>query len=176
MYKNNDIMYRAYETYLIPFWWYKLNSNPSYISALKKRWAQYRRSSLRQERVLAVVDSLANVITSHGAEQRNSQAWPRWGVWVWPNYHVANNYADEVAWLKQWITDRIAWMDSQLDFDPTAVLLGDVNGDGEVSIADVNAVIDMILTGSNEPNGDVNGDGEVGIADVNAVTDAILNK
>ena len=176
MYKNNDIMYSAYETYLIPFWWYKLNSNPSYISALKKRWAQYRRSNLRQERVLAVVDSLANVITSHGAEQRNSQAWPRWGVWVWPNYYVASNYADEVAWLKQWITDRIAWMDSQLGFDPTAVLPGDVNGDGEVSIADVNAVIDMILTGSNEPNGDVNGDGEVGIADVNAVTDAILNK
>ena len=81
-----------------------------------------------------------------------------------------------MAWLKQGMTDRIAWMDSQLGFDPSAVLLGDVNGDGEVSIADVNAVIDMILTGSNEPNGDVNGDGEVGIADVNAVTDAILNK
>ena len=124
---------------------------------------------------MAVVDSLSSVLTSHGAEGRNSQAWPRWGVWVWPNYHVAGNYADEVAWLKQWITDRIAWMDSQLGYDPTAALPGDVNGDGEVSIADVNAVVDMILTGRTEPTGDVNGDSEVNIADVNFIMDVILN-
>ena len=52
-------------------------------------------------------------------------------------------------------------------------LVGDVNGDGEVNIADVNAVIDMIL-GTAADNGDVNGDGEVNIADVNAVIDIIL--
>ena len=51
---------------------------------------------------------------------------------------------------------------------------GDVNGDGEVTIADINAVIDMILSGNQDSAGDVNGDGEVGIADVNAVTDLIL--
>ena len=53
-------------------------------------------------------------------------------------------------------------------------LTGDVNGDGEVNIADVNAIINMILTDNNEPNGDVNEDGEVNIADVNAVIDIIL--
>ena len=54
-------------------------------------------------------------------------------------------------------------------------LKGDVNGDGEVNIADVNAIIDMILTGNTQLNGDVNGDTEVNIADVNAVIDIILN-
>ena len=52
---------------------------------------------------------------------------------------------------------------------------GDVNGDGEVNIADVNAVIDMILGNVITPAGDVNGDGEINIADVNAVIDIILN-
>ena len=52
---------------------------------------------------------------------------------------------------------------------------GDVNGDGEVNISDVNAVIDMILSQSGDRAGDVNGDGEVNIADVNAVIDIILN-
>ena len=46
---------------------------------------------------------------------------------------------------------------------------GDVNGDGEVNIADVNVIINMILTDNIQPNGDVNEDGEVNIADVNAV-------
>jgi hypothetical protein len=54
-------------------------------------------------------------------------------------------------------------------------LRGDVNGDGEVGIADVNAVIDLVLSGGYLPAADVNADSEVGIADVNAVIDLILS-
>ena len=50
----------------------------------------------------------------------------------------------------------------------------DVNRDGEVNIADVNAVIDAILGVSAGETCDANGDGEVNIADVNAIIDAIL--
>ena len=51
---------------------------------------------------------------------------------------------------------------------------GDVNGDSEVNISDVNAVIDIILTGSGDAAGDVNGDSEINISDINAVIDIIL--
>ena len=51
---------------------------------------------------------------------------------------------------------------------------GDVNGDGEVSISDVNVVISMILSGNYSAAGDVNNDGEVSISDVNAIIDIIL--
>ena len=53
-------------------------------------------------------------------------------------------------------------------------IAGDVNSDGEVNIADINAVIDLILAGNSTAAGDVNGDGEVNIADINAVIDIIL--
>ena len=54
-------------------------------------------------------------------------------------------------------------------------LKGDVNNDGEVNIADVNAVINIILNGSgNLTAGDVNGDHEVNIADVNTIINIIL--
>lgn len=52
---------------------------------------------------------------------------------------------------------------------------GDVNGDGEVTVADINVVIDVIL--GRAPSSsvvDVNGDGEVTIADINAVIDVIV--
>ena len=52
--------------------------------------------------------------------------------------------------------------------------LNDVNLDGEVSIADVNALINMILSGNSTETGDVNSDGEVNIADINALINAIL--
>ena len=53
-------------------------------------------------------------------------------------------------------------------------LKGDVNGDGEVNIADINAVISLILSGSSTLNGDVNEDSEINIADINAILDIIL--
>ena len=57
-----------------------------------------------------------------------------------------------------------------------ALKRGDVNADGEISIADINVAIDDILTGDAAAGSlsDVNGDGEVNIADVNALIDMIL--
>ena len=54
---------------------------------------------------------------------------------------------------------------------------GDVNGDGEISISDINAIIDVLLGSSNSElirRADVNGDGEVSISDINAVIDLLL--
>ena len=60
-----------------------------------------------------------------------------------------------------------------VDFKP-----GDVNGDGEISVADINAVIDIILGGQADADtmkrADVNGDNEVGLADANSVIDILL--
>ena len=54
-------------------------------------------------------------------------------------------------------------------------LYGDVNGDLEINIADINSVIDIILDGTAiTPAADVNGDGEVNIADINVIIDIIL--
>ena len=119
------------------------------------------------------------MLTSHGAEQRNSQAWPRWGEYVWPNYYVADNYTDEVSWLKQWLHDRIAWLDRQLGFDPNASLRGDVDVDGNVSIADVTALVDYLLSrngdGIDTCAADCDQDGIVNISDVTALIDYLLS-
>lgn len=178
MYKNNNIMNSEGDPQLIPFWWYKLNTNPDYTAALKSRWAQYRRTNLREEAIMATVDSLAAVLTSHGAESRNSEAWPRWGQKVWPNYYVASDFQDEVNYLKQWISQRISWMDEQLGYDPSALAPGDVNGDGKVDVADVSALINHVLGRVVDPFivdvADINGDSKVDVADVSALIMMVL--
>ncbi len=56
---------------------------------------------------------------------------------------------------------------------------GDVNGDGEVTIADVNALLQIILGADADEatmiRADVNEDGEIGLADVNEVINIILH-
>ena len=58
---------------------------------------------------------------------------------------------------------------------PPAVV-GDVNGDGAVNIADINTIISIILSGASASSvADVNGDGVVNISDINLVIAIILN-
>lgn len=53
---------------------------------------------------------------------------------------------------------------------------GDANGDGEVNITDISALIDVILSGEFSSACDVNDDGEINISDINAIIDIILNQ
>ena len=62
-----------------------------------------------------------------------------------------------------------------------AFILGDVNGDGQITIADVTALVNIILGKDtagqyNHSAADVNGDGQITIADVTALVNIILGK
>lgn len=70
-------------------------------------------------------------------------------------------------------------LDDELCVVNPIILFGDVNGDGEVNIADINVIINIILGYDVDEEtfdrADVNGDGEVNIADINAIINIILN-
>jgi hypothetical protein len=61
--------------------------------------------------------------------------------------------------------------------DKNASLRGDVNGDNDVTIADVTALIDLLLGGGtvNNPSADCNTDGSVTINDVTVLIDYLLS-
>ena len=56
--------------------------------------------------------------------------------------------------------------------------VGDVNGDGEINVSDINAVVDIILGGMADDDtmkrADVNCDGEISVSDINTIIDIIL--
>ena len=59
----------------------------------------------------------------------------------------------------------------------SGLLIGDVNLDGQVTIADVTALVNILLGKATEnPNADVNQDGQVTIADVTALVNLLLEK
>ena len=73
-----------------------------------------------------MIDSLTFVLTTGGAEARNSKAWKIWpptdeewlgSKYIWPNKYISSSYADEIDYLKSWIKQRIVWMDEQLEYN-----------------------------------------------------------
>jgi hypothetical protein len=178
VYRLNSVLYR-HDDYMIPLWWYRLDKDPWYTNLRMERWAEWREANVREDRIMATVDSLVNEVTCCGAVDRNSQAWPRWDEWLWPNYYVSTDYADEIAYLKQWISDRIAWMDEHLGYHPVISVRGDVNSDGEVSVSDVTLLITYLMTedsASIDLNAaDCSQDGTVNIGDATILINFLMN-
>lgn len=99
-------------------WWQEAMKNPMYAEAVKMRWRQYRDDVYSDEHINYVIDSLANVLTVYDAEKRNSDAWrpfaDPWRKEVKPQKYIASSYEEEIAYLKDWISRRLKWMDKEL--------------------------------------------------------------
>ena len=84
--------------------------------------------------------------------------------------HVPEGTVD--AYQDDWRWSR--FFGQIVEMEPETVLIGDVNGDGEVNLADINAIVDIILGGNGDSAAaDVNDDGEINIGDLNAIINII---
>jgi hypothetical protein len=103
----------------IPFWWAKFFQDPAFVEKVNTRWQELRAGPFGTNEILEYVDSL--VIVLDDAQERNFVRWPVLGEYVWPNFYVGNTYEQEVTWLKNWITQRLDWLDNYLPSVVTAV-------------------------------------------------------
>lgn len=101
-------------------WWMEAMKKTIYTDCVKERWKQYRNEEYSDEHINHVIDSLTNVLTVCGAEQRNADAWKPYTL-VWknnnmmkPQKYISSSYEEEIAYLKDWISRRLRWMDKEL--------------------------------------------------------------
>ncbi len=95
-----------------PFWWAKFLKDPDYLQQFKERWTNVRQNVLSNETVLGHIDSLASVLEE--PQKRNFAQWPILNQYVWPNSYVGGTYANEIGFLKSWITSRFDWLDRNI--------------------------------------------------------------
>ena len=97
-------------------WASRLLSDPAFVDAVVARWEALRARGLERD-LLRAVDGTARRLEASGAAARNFARWPVLGVRIWPNPPEAVNrttYASEVAALRAWLVQRIAWMDGHV--------------------------------------------------------------
>lgn len=99
--------------WLVPFWWERLMRDQDYKMQYKARWQEVRTGVLSDTQIMNYIDSLVAVLNE--PQQRNFTQWPILDQYVWPNNYVGGSYANEVAYLKSWISDRLRWLDTEIN-------------------------------------------------------------
>ena len=97
-------------------WWPRLSQDAEYRMRYADRWYELRRGPLATSRLLGDIDATAALLNE--SQARNYVRWPILGTYVWPNWYIGATYTDEVAWMRQWLADRLAWIDSQFPAPP----------------------------------------------------------
>jgi len=96
----------------IPFWWKRLLDAPSYRNGLRCRWNELREGPLHTDSLHQWIDSMANHLQN--ARIRNFQKWPIIGQYVNWNAFVGTTYQEDIDYMKDYISQRAAWLDNNI--------------------------------------------------------------
>jgi hypothetical protein len=96
----------------IQTYWVKIWTDPAFQRAARCRWDELRKGPFATAVLNAKIDHWVKLLAV--AEPRDHAKWKVLGTKIWPNYYVGKTYADEVAWLRDWIAKRTRWIDTNL--------------------------------------------------------------
>jgi hypothetical protein len=99
----------------VPFWWRRLMESVYFKQRLKDKWQLYRSTTLSDVSIESQIDSYVEYLNSNNAIRQNFYKWPILGQYVWPNYFIGATHDSEIDFLKGWISQRLNWMDGQIN-------------------------------------------------------------
>lgn len=102
------------DLWLIPFYWEKLTQDETFQKAVKARWNELKNSTFSETSLHTKIDGYIAELEAGDAINRNYERWDVLGDELIFNSFVGETYQDEIDYLKGWISDRISWMDQQI--------------------------------------------------------------
>lgn len=94
-------------------WFTRLFQDPAFEARVKVRWNQLRNKSADLNSLLKLIDRQAYALEL--VQAKNFTLWDILNIYVWPNRVVTGSYAGEVAAMKDWLTTRMNWLESQFN-------------------------------------------------------------
>lgn len=91
-------------------WFARLFEDPVFSARVRARWNQMKADKTLDSLLAYILmrwDYLSHV------QVKNFEKWPILNTWVWPNRVVTGSYDGEVLAMRDWLSDRVQWMDTQ---------------------------------------------------------------
>ena len=143
-------------------WWLRMEQEADWWQQFIDRWSVLRETVLADTAVNAEIDAIAAMLGAEAAK-RNFAKWPQLGrltVISPPGYAARTTYQSEVDYLKTWLQQRSAWMESQFPPRPAfSPAPGGVSAGSSVTLtAAAGQTIHYMLNGEDPrlPGGAVN--------------------
>lgn len=92
-------------------WMIRLAQDPAWNLRWRNMWKSMRTKEVAQ--LLKDIDNTAAYLKL--SQEQNFKKWPVLNTYVYPNAVVLGSYDKEVAYLKDFITQRVTWMDAHID-------------------------------------------------------------
>lgn len=92
----------------------KIFKDTAMVRQFNERWEYLRNNELRTEKLISDIDSMVAYLGP--AIERNKQAWMLENHYIlnlW-GFNVSLTYEEDIATMKQWLTERTAWMDENI--------------------------------------------------------------
>lgn len=102
------------DLWLVHFWWTKLLQDPQFRHTIKVRWDALKNGVLSTSNINAKIDAWASSLESNQALSRNFERWNVIGETLPFNSFVGSSYQEEIDYVKNWISQRISWMDTEM--------------------------------------------------------------
>ena len=100
----------------VPFWWNRLLEDEKFVDKLKNRWNQLRLNTLSDNNILTLIEEQYSFLNNEtDIINRNFNKWKIFGIYIWPNSFIGNNYYEEIDFLKNWIKERTKWLDESIN-------------------------------------------------------------
>ncbi len=98
-------------------WYGRLFEDPDFRQRYIDRWTELRENEFSNAKLVGDIEAYTDELQE--AQARNFQRWQILGTYVWPNYYVGPTWQSEVNFMTNWLTQRLAWIDSQWTTPPT---------------------------------------------------------
>jgi hypothetical protein len=104
-------------------WYRRLFEDPDFLQRYIDRWSELRSHVLSTSNVLALVDRIDGELK--GSHRRNGMRWEYSGPAVPIRARAGVAHEEEIKSLKEWLVNRLAWIDSQEFPKPVTQILDD---------------------------------------------------
>lgn len=102
------------DLWLVPFWWEKLLFDPKFKKAVKARWNALKSDQFSEATIHSMIDEYVNILNEASAVDSNFERWEIIGEELPFNSFVGESYEAEIEYVKNWISDRISWLDTEI--------------------------------------------------------------
>jgi hypothetical protein len=101
------------DSWVVPFWWSRLLEDGMFVEKLNARWKALRQNKFSEKSLMQEIEFQVSYLKNTKAVERNFDRWRILNKRIEPN-DTKGSHDQEIELIKNWLKQRLVWMDRQL--------------------------------------------------------------